>query len=171
MTSSLHRVLSVALVLGPLAVLGQTGSATDPLAQSRLLNKLHDVNLMEIAAGRMAMTQGAAPAVRQLGSDLVKDYTTADSELVALAATLNVVLPSAAAPQDGLDALGYLNGAAFDRAFVKMTLDDHDRALTLVRNAQPTVKNGQLTAYLEKLAAVIERHRTTTMALNQGFQS
>jgi hypothetical protein len=33
------------------------------------------------------------------------------------------------------------------------------------------VKNGQLTAYLEKLAAVIERHRTTTMALNQGFQS
>jgi len=171
MTSALQQILSVALVLGPLAGAGQTGSATDPLFQSRLLNKLHDVNLMQIAAGRMVMTQGATPAVRQFGSELVKDHTTADSELVALAAALNAVLPSAAAPQDGLDALGYLSGAAFDRAFVKMTLNDQDKALTLVRSAQPSVKNGQLSAYLEKLLPVLERHRATALALHQGFQS
>lgn len=163
MNSQVRRGLSLALVLVPLTVVSQTNSAGDPLFQSRLLNALHEANLQEIAAGRMAMTQGANPAVRQLGSDLVKDHSTADGELVALGAALNVVLPSAAAPQDGLDALGYLSGAAFDWAFAKMVVEDHDKALGLVRSAQPSVKNRQLSAYLEKLLPVLERHRATAI--------
>jgi len=171
MQAILQRVFSLSLLLLPLAVPAQTQSATDPLFQSRLLNSLHEGNLMEIAAGRMAIARGSTPAVRQFGEELVKDHGTADAELVALAAKLNVVLPSAAAPQNGLDELGNLTGRAFDRAFAKMMLDDHDKALALVRSAQPNVKNGQLSAYLEKLLPVLERHRATANTLNQAFSS
>ena len=171
MKPHLQRVVSFALLLLPFAVLAQTGARPDPLFQSRLLNSLHEGNLMEIAAGRMAITRGSTPAIRQFGEELVKDHSTADGELVTLAAKLNVVLPSAAAPEDGLDELGRLTGRAFDRAFVKMMVDDHDKALAMVRDAQPRVKNGQLSVYLEKLLPVLEKHRSTAVALNQGFQS
>ena len=164
------RIVSLALWLLPLAALAQM-DATDPLFQSRLLNSLHEANLMEIAAGRMAITRGSTATVRQFGAELVKDHSTADGELVALAAKLNVVMPSASAPQDGLDELGTFTGRAFDRAFVKMMLDDHDKALALVRGAQPSVKNGQLSAYLEKLLPVLEKHRSTANTLNQAYQS
>jgi putative membrane protein len=171
MTRTLVRVFSLALLLVPFAVVAQMNSAADPLFQSRLLNSLHEGNLQEIAAGRLAITRGATPAIRQFGAELVQDHSTADGELVILAANLNVVLPAAAAPQDGLDALSNLSGRAFDRAFAKMMLDDHDKALALVRSAQPNVKNGQLSAYLEKLLPVLERHRATANTLNQAFQS
>jgi putative membrane protein len=171
MNSLLRRISCLAVLLVPLAALSQTAANTDPLFQSRLLNSLHEGNLTEIAAGRLAITRGSTPAVRQFGAELVKDHSTADGELVALAAKLNVVLPSASAPQDGLDELGNLTGRAFDRAFVKMMLDDHDKAVALVQGAQPSVKNGQLLEYLEKLLPVLERHRSTAMALNQAFQS
>jgi putative membrane protein len=171
MNSRLLRGVSLAFLLLPLAVVAQTDSATDPVFESRLLNTLHQANLMEIAAGRMAITRGTTPAIRQYGANLVKDHTMADSELVALAAKLSVVMPAASPPQDGLDTLGNFNGTAFDRAFVKMMLDDHDKALAMVRDAEPRVKNGQLSAYLEKLVPVLEEHRNTAMTLNQGFQS
>jgi putative membrane protein len=171
MTGTLLRGLSLAVLLVPFAVVAQTPASRDPLFQSRLLNSLHEGNLMEIAAGQMAITRGSTPAIRQFGAELVKDHSAADAELVALAATLSVVLPSAAAPQDGLDELGNLSGRAFDRAFAKMMLDDHDKALALVRSAQPNVKNGQLLVYLEKLLPVLEKHRATANTLNQAFQS
>lgn len=167
-----HRrhVFSVALLLAPVAVVAQTDSSTDPLFQSRLLNSLHEGNRMEIAAGHLAGTRGATPAVRQFAANLVKDHSTADTELVTLAAKLNVVLPAASAPQYGLEELGQLTGRAFDKAFVMMMVEDHDKALALVRGAQPRVKNGSLSAYLGKVLTVLEKHRATAMALNQGFQ-
>ena len=171
MKSHLRHVFSLALLLAPLAVLAQTDSSKDSLFQSRLLNSLHEANLTEMAAGRMAVTRGATPAVRQFGAELVKDHTTADSELVALAAKLNVVLPAASPPPDGLDELAQLTGRAFDKAFVKMMLDDHDKALALIRASLPTVKDGQLSVYLEKMVRILETHRATAMRLNQGFQS
>ena len=44
-------------------------SAADPLFQSRLLNSLHEGNLQEIAAGRLAITRGTTPAIRQFGAN------------------------------------------------------------------------------------------------------
>jgi putative membrane protein len=171
MNSRMKRVFSLGVLLVPFAVLAQANASADTPSPSRLLNSLHEGNLMEIAAGRLALTRGTTPAVRQFGMELVQDHSTADTELVALAAKLNVVLPSASAPQDALDELRQLTGRAFDRAFVKTMLDDHDKALALVRSAQPSVKNAQLSAYLEKLLPVLEKHRTTAMTLNQAFQS
>ena len=52
-----------------------------------------------------------------------------------------------------------------------MMLDDHDKALALVRSALPNVKDALLSAYLEKLLPVLETHRATAYTLNQAFQS
>lgn len=171
MKSHLRHVFSVALLLAPVTVFAQTDATTDSAQQSRLLNSLHEANLMEIAAGRMAITRGATSGVRQFGADLVKDHSAADGELVVLAAKLSVVLPAASTAPAGLDELGELAGRAFDKAFVRMMVEDHEKAVARVGGALPTVKNGQLSAYLQKLLPILEQHRATATALNQGLQS
>lgn len=167
-----HRLSFLALLLVPLSVMAEAGSATDMTFDGQLLNTLHESNLMEMAAGRLATVRGTSAGVRQFGADLVADHGLADEQVIALAAKMNVILPSTAAPQeDGLKQLASLSGDAFDRAFLKMMVDDHAKAISLVQGAQSRVVNAPLTAFLRKLLPTLESHRDTALALTKSMRS
>jgi putative membrane protein len=169
MVSRNHRLLALALVLVPFTVAAQADSATEMTFEGQLLNILHEANLMEIAAGRLAVARGKSAAVRQFGAELVRDHSAADDQVVVLATRMNVILPSAGAPEgDGLKQLAILSGDAFDRAFIKMMLDDHTKAISVVRSAEPRVSNMQLAAFLKKLLPTLESHRDTAIALGKA---
>jgi putative membrane protein len=157
-----------ALSLSSLPAAAQTDSATEMTLEGQVLNNLHEANLMEIAAGRLAVTHGGSAAVRQFGMDLVKDHTTADEQVAAMASSMNVILPSTAAPDESLKSLAGLDGKAFDKAFLKMMVEDHDKAISLVQNAQLRVSNVQLSAFLKKLLPILQSHRATAIALTKG---
>jgi len=140
--------------------------------EGQLLNTLHEANLMEIAAGRLALTRGTSAAIKQYGAELVRDHSLADDQVAALAAKMNVPLPSTAAPEDdGLKQLSALSGPAFDRAFLKMMVDDHSKAISLVRSAQPRVSSAPLTALLSKLLPTLETHLDRALALSRAVAS
>ena len=109
-------LLSVALLWAiPSAVVAQTPApsntaAPDPTFDSQLLRTLHQANLAEIAAGRMAMARGTSAAVQQYGADVVKDHQSADDQVIALATKLNVTLPAAAPEDEGVKQLTGLKG-------------------------------------------------------------
>ncbi|MGO9830052.1 MAG: DUF4142 domain-containing protein [Myxococcaceae bacterium] len=167
----LHRLLPI-LLLVPFSTMAEPASATEMTFEGQLLNTLHEANLMEIAAGRLALTRGASAAVKRYAAVLVRDHSLADEQVTALAQTMNVPLPSKAAPQEGgLKVLSSLNGTSFDRTFLKMMVEDHTQAVSLVRHAQPRVSSPALTALLSKLLPILESHLETALALSKAFQS
>jgi len=172
MHSRIRLLSSLALLLAPLSVMAQANSATEMTFEGQLLNTLHEANLMEIAAGRLALTRGTTAAIQQYGAQLVADHSLADDQVAAMAAKANVILPSTAAAQDdGLKQLGILTGEAFDHAFIKMMVADHDKAISLVQNAQPRVSSPQLTAFLRQLLPTLEKHRDAAIALSKALRS
>jgi predicted outer membrane protein len=73
----------------------QTGMA-NMSSQDRnfLMNAAMD-GLMEVELGRMATQQGASDAVKQFGQRMVDDHTKSNTELITLATSKGMTLPTA----------------------------------------------------------------------------
>jgi putative membrane protein len=159
-------LLSIGVLAVPSLVVAQPEGTPDHTFGGQLLVTLHTANLMEIAAGQLALTHSSSSAVKQFGAQLVKDHSQADETVVALAAKKNVELPPVK-DDDGLKRLANLRDEPFDAAFIQMMVDDHVKAIALVQSAQKRIAEPQLAAFLKILLPTLERHRDTAMSLNR----
>jgi len=170
MCSHVIRLLVSGLLLAPLLGIAESTGSTETSSERQLLIRLHEADLMEIAAGRLAIARGTTAAIRQYGTDLVKDHGLVEEQVGGLAARMSVILPPPA-EEPGLTHLANLTGAAFDRAFVTMMVEDHDKVIALVQGAHSRVRDPQLAALLLKLLPMLENHRDTALALSQTTRS
>jgi putative membrane protein len=95
---------------------------------------VHDVgiaNLAEIELGRMASERAASPEVKKFGQMMVDDHTKAGDELKAVASRQNIPMPTELDNKhiDLRDKLQKLNGADFDKEYMKAMVDGHDDVL------------------------------------------
>jgi putative membrane protein len=95
---------------------------------------VHDIgiaNMAEIELGRMATERAASPEVKKFGQMMMDDHTKAGDELKAVATRHNIPLPTALDDKhvDLRDKLQKLNGADFDREYMKAMVDGHDGVL------------------------------------------
>ena len=152
------------MFLAPFGALAQSPANSDSTFQMETLQNLHAANLMEIAAGKLAKSKGTTQEIRAYGAQLVSDHTGADKQVKAVAKKLGVKLSTP--PQDAsLAALGGLKGTAFDTSFTNMMVQDHDKAISMVKDAQGRSTNPDLTALLKALLPTLEKHRATAAGL------
>lgn len=89
--------------------------------------------MAEVHAGKVALEQGRSPEVKRFAEQMVKEHTTVNGELTKLAAARGITPPTEpdAAHRKALDALQKRSGAEFDRAYMKMQVDDHQKSVAL----------------------------------------
>ncbi len=95
---------------------------------------VHDVaiaNMAEIELGRLATERAASPEVKKFGQTMIDDHTKAGDEMKALASRHNIPMPTELDNKhiDLRDKLQKLNGADFDREYMKAMVDGHDDVL------------------------------------------
>jgi putative membrane protein len=164
MHTAIRHVLPVVVFLAPLGALAQSPASSDSTFQAETLQNLHAANLMEIAAGKLAKSKGTTQQIKAYGAQLVSDHTAADKQVKSVAKKLGVKLSTP--PQDAsLKALGSMKGAAFDTSFINMMIQDHDKAIAMVKGAQGRSTNGDLTALLNGLLPTLEKHREIAAGL------
>lgn len=141
-----------------------------------VLQHRHDVNVMEIEMGRMAMQRGGAK-VKKYASALVKDHQKSDKEAMALAKARGVTLTAHAMPANEveranheqmmktMERLGTLEGAQFDREYLAAMVDGHTAEVGRITTDISTVTDAKLKAFLVKGKPVIERHAEQARAL------
>jgi putative membrane protein len=93
------------------------------------LKKTSSAEMKEITLGNLAQTNALNAQVKNFGSTLVNDHTTAKQQLTQVATSLSVTLPSELSRQDQavITRFSKLNGDDFDRAFSSYMIQDHKK--------------------------------------------
>ncbi|BBH70984.1 hypothetical protein ACTI_76690 [Actinoplanes sp. OR16] len=124
------------------------------------LRAAHQVNLAEIAAGRLAFTKSADRGVKDLAVMFMRDHIRLDAELTQVARQLRVFLPAVPNEEQQSLARGYAAAGAdtFDEYFVTTQLAAHREALTMVRAAAAEADDSAVRDLAAGAAPVVERH-------------
>jgi putative membrane protein len=118
--------------LGCWAVLAHQENTPQParsaVSDTQFAKKAAQGGLAEVKMGQLAQNQGTSDSVKKFGQRMVEDHTKAGDELKKAAAQENITLPDDISAKDKgtYDALSKLSGAAFDRAYARDMVKDHE---------------------------------------------
>ena len=153
------------------------GKMTDD--EVKIVAHLHHVNVMEIDMGKDAKAKGTA-AVKKYGDMLIKEHTTADKELAAMAKKKGVAKIPAAQPMteaekaemktqhDEMAALKKLKGADYDREYLRLMVDGHEKELAKSDVFISTAQDADLKTALEARKTTLQRHADAAKELQKG---
>jgi len=118
--------------------------------------------MAEVKKGQLAVEKASNPDVKAFGQKMVDDHTKANEELKEVASKESIDLPTSldAKQQAMVDKLSKLSGAAFDKAYMKDMVKDHD---TDVKEFQRVAQNGTDTAirdFAAKTLPTLQEHQT-----------
>jgi putative membrane protein len=145
----------------------------------KIVAHLHHVNLMEIDMGKHAKLKGTA-AVKRYGEMLIKDHSTADKELMAMAKKKGLAKIPADKPatetekqehkdqHDAMTALKKMKGADFDREYLRMMVDGHEKELAKSDVYIASAQDGDLKTALEARKTTLTRHADAARELQKG---
>lgn len=151
----------------PTKMNGPMGKLTD--ADTTILAHIHHVNLMEIDMGKLAQKRGS-PAVKRYAEQLVRDHQTSDTSVIAFAKTRGLAKIPDAKPateaerndmkttMDAMAKLKTLKGADFDREYLTMMVDGHDKELVQTEPAMSTASDPELKKLLDGRKVTLQRH-------------
>jgi putative membrane protein len=160
--------LKVAIVGMGACLFGGAAWAADPPSTAEVLEKLHNSNLTEIEAGKLAQDNGHSKAVKDYGKMLVNDHTSADKQVVALARQEKIDL-SPGTPVVGSKNLADLSpGPAFDRRFARSMIDDHKKDIAELTAARDGTADSKLKALLTAILPTLEKHESMAESLEHG---
>ena len=122
--------------------------------------KAGQANLAEVAAGRLAVSQGGRDDVKTFGQRMIDDHSKANDELAAAAATSGASVPTGPSvrQQAGAAELARLRGAAFDARYADMMVKDHQEAVALFRKESGSGADPALREFARKTLPVLETH-------------
>lgn len=116
--------------------------------------------LMEVTLGQLAQQQGQHEGVKQFGQTMVTDHGKANNELTTLARNKNIELPATmlAQHQQHIGHLKALSGPAFDKAYMSMMVQDHEKDVAAFQKASQSEADPDLKAFAQKRLPVLKSH-------------
>src|SRR5688572_20100802 len=151
---------------------GATGEQTGMTAMNAQdRNFLMDAamgGMMEVELGRLAVQNGASDAVKQFGQRMVDDHSKANTELMSLATSKGVTLPTEldAKHREHVTKLSSRTGADFDREYSKMMLSDHNKDVSAFEKQSTKGADPDLKAFASRTLPTLQEHLQMAKALN-----
>jgi putative membrane protein len=153
---------------------GQAAIATQAMALNsadrRFVTEAAMGGMAEVELGRLAAERGASDTVKQFGQRMVDDHSSANSELMQLASGKGVQLPAAldAKHRAMVAKMSRLSGAAFDRAYAKEMVKDHNKTVALFQREATGGADADLKAFAQKTLPTLQEHLQMARALPNG---
>lgn len=129
-------------------------------AETAFMKKAADGGMTEVELGKVAEKNGQKDNVKSFGAQMVKDHGKAGDDLKSVAGKMNVTLPDkvSAKHQAMIDKMSKMSGDAFDTAYVKAMVEDHEKDVAEFEKASGTVKNADLKKFIDDTLPVIKEH-------------
>jgi putative membrane protein len=146
---------------------GSSSSATTTFAAEAARG-----GMMEVDMGRLAAQKAVDPRVRAFGERMVRDHSTADAALRQAAAETGVDLPGKldAQQRQTIDDLAALSGPAFDHAYMKDMVKDHEEDVAAFRKEVGSSVNSPIQAWAVRTLPTLEEHLRLAQETSTGLQ-
>ena len=123
--------------------------------------------LLEVELGRVAAQQGMSEAVKQFGQRMVDDHSKANTELMSLASSKGITLPTELDEKhrEHVTKLSAMSGADFDRAYTREMLTDHRKDVSEFEKQSMRGTDADLKAFATKTLPTLQEHLRLAEAL------
>ncbi|HTM91449.1 MAG TPA: DUF4142 domain-containing protein [Flavisolibacter sp.] len=127
--------------------------------------------LMEVQAGQLAQQNAQNQRVKDFGGMMVTDHSKANDELKSYAASHGVNLPTTlpADVQKHIDAMKNMKGAAFDKHYIAMMLDDHKEDVGKFKKETTAANDAQLKTWATNTLPVLQKHLDSVQAIKKSM--
>ena len=125
--------------------------------------------LMEVEAGNLAQQNATNDRVKAFATMMVNDHSKANSELMSLASSRGMTLPSTLPPdkQKHMDAMRKMTGKAFDKHYMDMMVNDHKKTITDFEKEANGGTDNDLKGWAAKTLPTLQKHRDSAVAINK----
>ena len=116
--------------------------------------------IAEVELGQLAAQKAQSPEVKQFAQRLIADHTRANNELKQIATSKNVTLPTEIKPaqKETHERLSRLTGAEFDREFMAVMVESHDRSVNAFQDKADNAADADIKAFATKTLPTLQEH-------------
>jgi putative membrane protein len=129
-------------------------------ADRKFMDKAAQGGMAEVELGQLAQQNGQSQEVKDFGKRMVDDHTKANDQLKQLAQQKGVALPTSLDAQDQAtkDRLSKLQGAAFDKAYMKDMVTDHKKDVAEFKHESTAAHDPELKNWAGQTLPTLESH-------------
>tara|TARA_B100001105_G_C22292494_1_gene400184 strand:+ start:237 stop:842 length:606 start_codon:yes stop_codon:yes gene_type:complete len=141
-----------------------------PRTDANFMKQAAENGHAEVEASKMALQKASNPEVKKFAQQMIDDHTKVGQELMQLASTKGVELPTEPSLVQKGKAKAMLDtaeGEKFDQRYVaSMGVDAHEDTLKLFRKAAKDAKDPDVKAWAAKTVPALEHHLQMAKALD-----
>ena len=128
--------------------------------------------MMEVEAGKVAQDNAQSQRVKDFGGMMVTDHSKANDELKSYASGHGITVPGSlpASMQKEIDALKNMKGSAFDRHYVSMMVEDHQKDVAEFKKQSTGAKDDQLKTWVTNTLPTLQKHLDSIQAIKKGMK-
>ncbi|GGI26370.1 DUF4142 domain-containing protein [Pedobacter mendelii] len=115
--------------------------------------------IIQIEAAKIAIENAKSTEVKNFAQQMLTDHVKALKEIKDLAIKKKIITPDAlpAEEQIHIDAMKKITGSEFDKHYIDMMVNDHDKVVTIFKQGEQN-KDSDLKKLANKTLSVIEGH-------------
>jgi len=154
-----------------LAHQGASQSAKKSGSDEQFAKKAAQGGMAEVKMGELAQEKWNNDAVKKFGQRMAQDHTKAGDELKQAAMKENITLPADldAKDQATYDGLSKLSGPAFDRAYARDMVKDHQQDVAEFKREASSGKNASIKSFAEQTLPTLEDHLKEAREMMQSI--
>jgi putative membrane protein len=116
--------------------------------------------LAEVQLGQLATEKASSADVKQFGRRMVDDHGKANQQLADIARQKNVAIPAelTGKHKQEYDRLARLSGDQFDRAYMRLMVEDHEKDVNEFRKQSRSARDPELKNFASQNLPTLEDH-------------
>lgn len=124
------------------------------------LNAISRGDVAEIKLAKLAKDRAGSDSVKSYAQHIIKDHQNAQDDLKTLAKDKGLSLATDVddKQQAEYDRLAKLNGADFDKAYIKEMISDHEHDVDLTKDFSNHAKDADVKAFASKILPKLQDH-------------
>jgi putative membrane protein len=144
----------------PKASAATTTKSRTAISDAHFAKEAAQGGMAEVKLGQLAQEKGNNESVKGFGKRMVDDHSKAGDKLKEIASRESVTLPTdiSAKDQATYDRLSKLNGAAFDRAYARDMVKDHEADVAAFQKEANGGKDDSLKSFASETLPTLQDH-------------
>lgn len=128
--------------------------------------------MAEVQLSKIAVEKSTNAAIKDFANMMINDHTSANDQVMALAAKKSVTLPSDVSEENRktADDLMKKTGKDFDKEYVDVMVKDHEKTVNLFEKASTNVNDAEVVAFVNNTLPKLKSHLESIKTIKKNLK-